>query len=142
MLPKPTCAFTRTAKVGARIGDPDHPRFLLIGDSILNGYLKTIIAVLEGKAYLDAWVIPYHQSEHVKKLHAERSSQTARMMLCNSTWGPMDADQTGHIRAADQSLPESDPRKIALNQNHPGEDHSTFSNSSSIFTSCRRELSL
>jgi hypothetical protein len=55
----------------ASIADPKRPRVLLIGDSILNGYLKAVIAALEGKAYVDAWVNPYHQSEYVNKLLAE-----------------------------------------------------------------------
>lgn len=55
----------------AKITDPKRPRVLLIGDSILNGYLKEVIAQLDGKAYVDAWVNPYNQSEHVNKLLAE-----------------------------------------------------------------------
>lgn len=38
------------------------PRVLLIGDSILNGYLATVIRELDGKANVDAWVNPYHQA--------------------------------------------------------------------------------
>jgi lysophospholipase L1-like esterase len=55
----------------AKIADPKRPRVLLIGDSILNGYQKTVISALEGKAYVDAWVNPYNQSEHLNKLLAE-----------------------------------------------------------------------
>lgn len=55
----------------AKINDPKRPRVLLVGDSILNGYLKSVIAQLEGKAYVDAWVNPYNQSEHVNRLLAE-----------------------------------------------------------------------
>lgn len=55
----------------AKISDTTRPRVLLIGDSILNGYLKDVAAALDGKAYVDAWVNPYHQSEHVNKLLAE-----------------------------------------------------------------------
>lgn len=55
----------------AKITDPKRPRVLLIGDSILNGYLKTVVAALDGRAYVDAWVNPYHQSEHLNKLLAE-----------------------------------------------------------------------
>jgi len=55
----------------AKIVDTTRPRVLLIGDSILNGYLKSVISQLEGKAYVDAWVNPYNQSEHVNKLLAE-----------------------------------------------------------------------
>ena len=51
----------------AKITDPKRPRVLLVGDSILNGYLKTTVAALEGKAYVDAWVNPYNQSEHLNK---------------------------------------------------------------------------
>ncbi len=59
----------------ATIADPKPPRVLLIGDSILNGYLGAVIAALDGKAYVDAWVNPYHQSEHVNKLLADVLAQ-------------------------------------------------------------------
>jgi hypothetical protein len=49
----------------AKITDPKRPRVLLVGDSILNGYLKEVINALDGKAYVDAWVNPYNQSEHL-----------------------------------------------------------------------------
>ncbi|MEW4452457.1 SGNH/GDSL hydrolase family protein [Bremerella sp. JC817] len=55
----------------AQIVDQDRPRVLLIGDSILNGYMKQAIEGLQGKAYVDAWVNPYHQSEHLNKKLAE-----------------------------------------------------------------------
>lgn len=49
----------------ATIKDPHRPRVLLIGDSILSGYMNHTIHLLEGKAYVDAWVNPYCQSEHL-----------------------------------------------------------------------------
>ncbi len=49
----------------ATIKDPKRPRVLLIGDSILSGYMAHAIKALEGKAYVDAWVNPYNQSEHL-----------------------------------------------------------------------------
>jgi len=55
----------------AKVADPARPRVLLIGDSILNGYLKSATAALEGKAYVDAWVNPYNQALHLNKLLAE-----------------------------------------------------------------------
>ena len=55
----------------AKIVDVNRPRVLLIGDSILNGYGNRVISALEGKAYVDAWVNPYCQSEHLNKLLAE-----------------------------------------------------------------------
>ena len=55
----------------AKITDPARPRVLLIGDSILSGYGKQVIAALDGKAYVDTWVNPYNQSEHLNKLLAE-----------------------------------------------------------------------
>ena len=55
----------------ARVTDTKRPRVLLVGDSILNGYVKTVTAALDGKAYVDAWVNPYNQSEHLNKLLAE-----------------------------------------------------------------------
>jgi len=36
------------------------PRVLLIGDSICNGYRKTVLRLLEGKASVDAWITPLH----------------------------------------------------------------------------------
>jgi hypothetical protein len=55
----------------AKITDPKRPRVLLIGDSILNGYLKSVTKQLDGQVYIDAWVNPYNQSEHLNKLLAE-----------------------------------------------------------------------
>ncbi len=55
----------------AKITDPHRPRVLLIGDSILNGYRNHVVKALEGKASVDAWVNPYHQSEHLNKLLAQ-----------------------------------------------------------------------
>jgi len=55
----------------AKITDPKRPRVLLIGDSILNGYLKRVTSALDGKAYVDAWVNPYCQSDYLNKLLAE-----------------------------------------------------------------------
>ncbi len=52
----------------AKIVDAGRPRVLLIGDSILNGYKKQVISALEGKAYVDAWVNPHHQSENLNKV--------------------------------------------------------------------------
>lgn len=49
----------------AKMEDPKRPRVLLIGDSILSGYMAHAIKRLEGKAYVDAWVNPYNQSEHL-----------------------------------------------------------------------------
>jgi len=49
----------------ATIKDPKRPRVLLIGDSILSGYMAHAIKKLDGKAYVDAWVNPYNQSEHL-----------------------------------------------------------------------------
>ena len=48
----------------AKIVDPKLPRVLLIGDSILNGYLKAVSQALEGKAYVDGWVNPYSQASY------------------------------------------------------------------------------
>ena len=48
--------------------DPKIGRVLLIGDSILNGYARQVIKKLHGKAYVDMWVNPYHQSENLNKI--------------------------------------------------------------------------
>ena len=47
----------------ANITDKKLPRVLLIGDSILAGYQKFVIEGLKDKAYIDAWVQPYHQGQ-------------------------------------------------------------------------------
>ena len=47
----------------AVIVDPSLPRVLLMGDSILNGYLPAVAKALEGKAYVDAWVTPTSQGD-------------------------------------------------------------------------------
>lgn len=52
----------------AKITDPQRPRVLLIGDSILSGYKNHVIAALKGKAYVDTWVNPYCQSDHLNKV--------------------------------------------------------------------------
>ena len=54
----------------AVIKDTKRPRILLIGDSILNGYARHVIKKLSGKAYVDIWVNPYHQSEGLNKILA------------------------------------------------------------------------
>ncbi|QDU29913.1 hypothetical protein ETAA8_50300 [Anatilimnocola aggregata] len=55
----------------AKVEDKTRPRVLLIGDSILNGYLKQVTKSLEGKAYVDVWVNPYCQSAHTNKVLGE-----------------------------------------------------------------------
>ena len=52
----------------AKITDTKRPRVLLVGDSILNGYLPFVIKQLNSKAYVDAWVNPYCQSENYTRL--------------------------------------------------------------------------
>lgn len=46
----------------AKVVDKLLPRVLLIGDSILNGYLDGVTQALKGTAYVDAWVTPTSQS--------------------------------------------------------------------------------
>jgi arylsulfatase A len=55
----------------ARIADASRPRVLLIGDSILGGYQKHVIAALDGKAYVDVWQNPHCQSEKTNQVLAE-----------------------------------------------------------------------
>lgn len=55
----------------ANITDPARPRVLLIGDSILSGYHKDVIAALEGKACVDVWINPHWQREKTNKLLSE-----------------------------------------------------------------------
>lgn len=55
----------------AKVVDPDRPRVLLIGDSILNGYRNHVIKAFAGEAYVDCWVNPYHQSKQVNQKLAE-----------------------------------------------------------------------
>lgn len=52
----------------ATIKDPKRPRVLLIGDSILGGYMNQVIKALDGKAYVDAWVNPYNQSDNLNNV--------------------------------------------------------------------------
>ena len=47
--------------------DPKRPRVLLMGDSILNGYLAGTVKALDGQAFVDAWVNPFAQSSY--RLH-------------------------------------------------------------------------
>jgi len=55
----------------AVITDATLPRVLLVGDSILNGYMNGVIKSLKGRANVDAWVNPYCQSERFNGLLAE-----------------------------------------------------------------------
>jgi hypothetical protein len=55
----------------AKVTDAARPRVLLVGDSILNGYLSRVTKALDGKAYVDAWVNPYAQSPYTNKLLGE-----------------------------------------------------------------------
>lgn len=55
----------------AVITDPTRPRILLIGDSILGGYMNPVIDALNGKAYVDAWMHPHAQSENLNKILGE-----------------------------------------------------------------------
>jgi hypothetical protein len=55
----------------AKIVDSSRPRVLLIGDSIVGGYHKDVIAALNDKAYVDVWQNPHWQSEKTNKLLAE-----------------------------------------------------------------------
>lgn len=54
----------------AVITDKSRPRVLLIGDSILGGYMNPVIDAMKGKAYVDAWMHPHAQSENLNKLLA------------------------------------------------------------------------
>lgn len=47
----------------AKVEDPSRPRVLLMGDSILNGYLPAVTKALDGKAYVEAWVTPTSQGD-------------------------------------------------------------------------------
>lgn len=49
----------------ATVKDPKRPRVLLVGDSILSGYMAQAIKALDGRAYVDAWVNPHCQSEYL-----------------------------------------------------------------------------
>ena len=46
----------------AEVKDPNLPKVLLIGDSILGGYRFTVAKQLEGKATVDIWGNPYNQA--------------------------------------------------------------------------------
>ncbi|MDB6016601.1 MAG: hypothetical protein JWR19_1090 [Pedosphaera sp.] len=51
--------------------NPTRPRVLLVGDSILNGYLPYVTSLLDGKAYVDVWVNPYYHSENFNRMLAQ-----------------------------------------------------------------------
>jgi predicted esterase len=55
----------------ARVNDSSRPRVLLIGDSILSGYRKSVMGALQSSAYVDTWVNPHWQSDNTNKLLAE-----------------------------------------------------------------------
>jgi FKBP-type peptidyl-prolyl cis-trans isomerase len=69
----------------AQVVDKSLPRVLLIGDSILAGYQQFAIESLKDKAYIDAWVQPYHQGQ----IQGENSvwSSATKEVLAN---GPYD----------------------------------------------------
>ena len=52
----------------AQVINSERPRILLIGDSILNGYARQVIKKLNGRAYIDMWVNPYHQSKNLNEV--------------------------------------------------------------------------
>ena len=52
----------------AQVINSERPRILLIGDSILNGYARQVIKKLNGTAYIDMWVNPYHQSKNLNEV--------------------------------------------------------------------------
>ena len=52
----------------AQVINSERPRILLIGDSILNGYARQVIKKLNGTAYIDMWVNPYHQSKSLNEV--------------------------------------------------------------------------
>jgi hypothetical protein len=51
--------------------DASLPRVLLVGDSILNGYLAPARKLLEGRFRVDAWVNPYCQSDSYNRMLGE-----------------------------------------------------------------------
>jgi hypothetical protein len=55
----------------AKVVDPARPRVILMGDSILSGYHKHVLKALEGRAYVDVWIHPYCQSDHLNRILAE-----------------------------------------------------------------------
>lgn len=55
----------------APVTDPNLPRVLLVGDSILNGYLPYAVKALAGKANVDAWVNPLYQSDDYNRRLAQ-----------------------------------------------------------------------
>ena len=57
--------------VQAKITNPGLPRVLLIGDSILEGYRVDVTSALRGKANVDYWKNPYHQSKELNDLLAK-----------------------------------------------------------------------
>jgi len=59
----------------AKITDPQLPRVLLIGDSILGSYAGGVRQGVKGKANVDVWVTPFCQSEKFNQALAEVLAQ-------------------------------------------------------------------
>lgn len=55
----------------AVVVDKSRPRVLLVGDSILNGYLAGVTKELDGTAYVDAWVTPANQNKGLPRVIGE-----------------------------------------------------------------------
>jgi hypothetical protein len=71
----------------AKRHDPERPCVLLIGDSILNGYFRSVAKALEGQAYVDVWVNPHWQSEGTNKLLAAVLDQNGPYDLVHFNMG-------------------------------------------------------
>jgi acetyl esterase/lipase len=102
----------------AKIADPSLPRVLLIGDSILNGYLDGVTQALKGKAYVDAWVTPTSQAngrlpQILKEIAAQGPYDVIHFNLGLHGWQP------GRIPEG-QFIPLSRKLVQALRETNPG----------------------
>ncbi len=81
----------------AVIEDAARPRVLLIGDSILGGYMNGVVTAMKGKAYIDAWMHPHAQSEHLNKLLAATLKENGPYDIVHFNMG-LHGWQTGRIK--------------------------------------------
>jgi len=89
----------------ATVVDATRPRVLLIGDSILNGYQGLVVKKLQGKAYVDAWVNPYCQSEYFNKLLTDVLQQNGPYDVVHFNLGLHGFQKDRTVKGSSEKLP-------------------------------------
>lgn len=121
----------------AAVTDPHLPRILLMGDSILNGYLPGVSKALAGKAYIDAWVTPTSQGDRslpkqIEQVTAQGPYQIIHFNLGLHGWQPGRIPEGQYeplTHAMVQAFKTSAPHALLIwasttpvtKQDHPGE---------------------